>query len=121
MLKSTIIGFKLQDELNSAIRESTIASQQDNHNNLEFEKEKLSKELEVKDRIDISRKEYEEIKSEMVQLKHYKNYIKRLSEVLKINLEVLLNSKIVKHEFTDSYTDIGICYLNIRFEIKKQL
>ena len=65
---------------------------------LEFEKGKLEKELEIKNRVDIALNEYLKLKEELKSLSYYRDFFNQLGRAIKINPEVLLKSKVVKTE-----------------------
>lgn len=120
MLKSTKISLNLQNELNSAIRHNTRASQEDTDRKLKFEKDKLDRELEVKDRINISRKEYEETKSKIEHLKLFKYFVEKLSRSIKVSPEMLLKSKSIEVFNRTSEINPFLFELIVKFKYDKE-
>lgn len=87
---------------NSALKDAMQMSNYIAVEQLKFEKGKLEKELELKDRVDIALNEYlklqEELKSTKESLSYYRDFFNQLGRAVRINPEVLLKSKVVKTE-----------------------
>lgn len=122
MLNSNYLKIKESRKQNSILQEQNNILEQSN----EFEKEKLEKELEVKDRVDISKKEYLELIKDNKELNQivaiYKNFFNELYSKIgtlkKVNKCIDLTKAIeIKAEYSEDYATLtDILYLKFKFE-----